>query len=147
MHGYIEYSMNIPLFSFLMMSLYVAFYDGHEIAGWAERIGLRLRRWHVTVRLPIGMQLSPRGVAFLDALDPLKMVAYMPGTEPVWAASRYDGSVVAPSRAIYSRSLGAWVFGWVPGVVRKMMERCIEPSPVEEEEEPVPAQSAGRKRR
>ncbi|MER3495669.1 MAG: hypothetical protein C4320_01910, partial [Armatimonadota bacterium] len=38
LHGFIEYSMNIPLFSFLMMSLYVVWYDGEEISGWYQRL-------------------------------------------------------------------------------------------------------------
>jgi hypothetical protein len=128
MHIYIEYSMNVPLFAFLMVTLYVAFYDGHEIAGWAERWGLRLRRWHVTVRLPKGMELTPRGVAFLDVIDPLKMVAYLPGTGPSWSASRFDGTPIPVSRAIGSRSMGAWVFAWFPGVSKKLDE-LVQPIP------------------
>lgn len=133
MHAYIEYSMNIPLFSFLMIALYLSFYDGNEIAGWAERVGLRLRRWHVTVRLPQGMELTPRGVAFLDVIDPLKVISYLPGTSPSWSAARFDGSQIPPWRAVATRSLGAWAFGWFPGASR-LLDKCIRPVPVEEVE-------------
>lgn len=40
-HLFIEYSMNIPLFSFLMMSTYVAFYEGEEVAAWWDRFKAR----------------------------------------------------------------------------------------------------------
>lgn len=38
LHAYIEYSMNIPLFAFVITSMYVAFYDGEEVAGWFDRL-------------------------------------------------------------------------------------------------------------
>ncbi len=53
LHGYIEYSMNIPLFSFLMMSLYIVWYDGEEVEGWWERLKARVPLLH---RL-----MTPRG--------------------------------------------------------------------------------------
>lgn len=45
MHLFIEYAFNIPLFAFLMMSTYVTFYEGSEIAAWWDRVRARLRRW------------------------------------------------------------------------------------------------------
>ena len=42
LHGFIEWSMNIPLFSFLMMSMYVVWFDGEEIEHWWERTRRRL---------------------------------------------------------------------------------------------------------
>lgn len=44
MHGYIEWSMNIPLFAFGMCSMYIAFYDGNEVAAWWDRMKARFRR-------------------------------------------------------------------------------------------------------
>jgi Vitamin K-dependent gamma-carboxylase len=44
LHLYIDYSMNIPLFSYLMMSMYVAFYEGDEVAAWWDRVKLRFKR-------------------------------------------------------------------------------------------------------
>jgi len=41
LHGGIEYRMNIPLFAFLMCSLYVAFYEGDEVAEWWDRLKTR----------------------------------------------------------------------------------------------------------
>jgi len=37
LHGYIEYSMNIPLFAWLMSTLYLSYYEGDEVAGWFDR--------------------------------------------------------------------------------------------------------------
>jgi hypothetical protein len=37
MHGYIEWTMNIPLFAFLMVASYVAHYDGDEVSRWLKR--------------------------------------------------------------------------------------------------------------
>lgn len=38
LHATIEYSMNIPLFAFTMCSLYIAFYEGEEVAAWWDRL-------------------------------------------------------------------------------------------------------------
>ncbi|MBX3113137.1 MAG: HTTM domain-containing protein [Fimbriimonadaceae bacterium] len=37
MHGYIEYSMNIPLFQWVIVSAYICHYSGEEILGWWNR--------------------------------------------------------------------------------------------------------------
>jgi hypothetical protein len=145
MHSYIEYSMNIPLFSFLMFTMYLSFYEGHEVSGWAERMGLRLRRWHVLIRLPSGMRLTPRAVAFLDSIDPFKMISYLPGDTSQWVANRIDGTPIAVSKAIATRSLGAWIFAWAPGTISKILSKSLEPSPEPEPEPPV--QASTRKRR
>jgi uncharacterized membrane protein YphA (DoxX/SURF4 family) len=128
LHAYIEYSMNIPLFSLLMVSLYVSFYDGEEIAAWAQRLGLRLRMWHVRVYLPRDTQLTFRAVAFLDAIDPLKMVSYYPGDGESWTAARFDGRPIAVAKAVGSRSLGAWVFAWCPSAVTRILARSLRPA-------------------
>lgn len=44
LHGFIEYSMNIPLFGYLMTSLYLSFYEGEEIVGWWERMKARFAK-------------------------------------------------------------------------------------------------------
>lgn len=41
MHLFIEYAMNVPLFSFLMISAYVSFYEGREIQAWWDRVKAR----------------------------------------------------------------------------------------------------------
>lgn len=42
MHGYIEYSFNIPFFATTIVSGYLAFYHGEEVAGWMDRFK---KRW------------------------------------------------------------------------------------------------------
>lgn len=48
-HLFIEYSMNIPLFAFLMLATYVNHYDGEEIAAWWDK---RMARWRAGHRKP-----------------------------------------------------------------------------------------------
>jgi hypothetical protein len=128
MHGYIEYSMNIPLFSYLMCSMYICFYDGEEIAAWAERLGHKLRRWRTIVRFPMGTQLRPQAAAFLDAADPMKLVTYAPSATETWQGERADGRPMPYALASWSRSLGAYVFAWIPGVWNRILRRSLEPA-------------------
>jgi hypothetical protein len=44
MHGYIEWHFNIPVFSYVITSMYIAFYHGDEISGWFQRLGAKLSR-------------------------------------------------------------------------------------------------------
>jgi hypothetical protein len=42
LHASIDYRFNIPLFAQIMVAGYVAFYEGHEVAGWWDRLRARL---------------------------------------------------------------------------------------------------------
>ena len=128
MHGWIEYSMNIPLFSFLMCSMYVCFYDGEEVTAWAKRVGNRLSKWRIHVHFPSGTQLRPSAAAFLDAVDPFKLVSYSPSTTTEWNAERSDGRRVSPSVASGSRSIGSYVFALVPGIWKRLLLSSTEPA-------------------
>lgn len=44
LHGYIEYSMNIPLFGYLMATLYLSFYEGEEVSAWFDRLKSKLAK-------------------------------------------------------------------------------------------------------
>lgn len=57
LHGFIEYSMNIPLFGFVICAFYIAHYEGDEVAAWwhTRRLRDRVLAW----RLKHG--LTPRG--------------------------------------------------------------------------------------
>lgn len=123
MHGYIEYSMNVPLFAFSICSMYICFYDGEEVAAWAQKVGRRMVRLHVTVRVPHA--LSPRSVALLEAVDPFKLVTYLPGES--LSAQDARGRSLDPYRAILSRSVGTWVIAWVPVVVRRLLAAVLRP--------------------
>ncbi|MEI7984608.1 MAG: HTTM domain-containing protein [Armatimonadota bacterium] len=48
LHGYIDYSMNIPLFGYLMATLYLSFYEGEEVAAWFDRLKARFAKKPVT---------------------------------------------------------------------------------------------------
>ena len=41
LHAGIEYRMNIPMFAFTMTATYLVFYEGREVAAWAERLASR----------------------------------------------------------------------------------------------------------
>jgi hypothetical protein len=128
LHGWIEYSMNIPLFGYLMVSMYICFYEGTEIQDWAIRVGRAMKRYAVTVHLPAGMRLDPRGVAFFDAADPFKLVTYTPGSD--------DRISSGDARRSWTHSLGAWTCGWIPGLWRRLLSEAAEPIPDELPEEP-----------
>lgn len=49
LHLYIEYSMNIPLFAFIMMSLYITFFEGEEIASAWEWVKSKAGRKPIEV--------------------------------------------------------------------------------------------------
>jgi hypothetical protein len=138
MHMYIEYSMNIPLFSFLMISAYVCYYDGEEVTAWARRVGQRFRGLAATVRYPLGTQLRPSAAAFFDAVDPLDLVSYEHGTETKWTAERADGKPTSPVFTAWTRSIGSWAFAWIPGVWKQLMEAATEPVDANEPELPAP---------
>jgi hypothetical protein len=140
MHTWIEYSMNIPLFSFVMTCTYVCFFQGEEIQAWATRFGMRLRRAHVIVSLPAGMRLNPTGATFLQSIDPFGLVSYVPGTSSEFRAERLNESAISPTIAIAERSVGGWLFLWFPGVCKKILSRSVEPEPVVEN--PIPRDRA-----
>jgi hypothetical protein len=146
MHGFIEYSMNIPLFSLTICSLYITFYEGEEVTAWAQRIGIRLKRFALTVFLPEQAQLKQNAAAMLVAADPLGMVSYEAGSAPVWQAKDATGRQRNPF--IYSRlrSVGAWVTYPIPGLWRRLLEHSIEPEQ-DEIEQPLPRASKAKARR
>ena len=69
MHGYIEYSMNIPFFALAITSMYICFYDGNEIDQWATRVGMRLKRWGVSICKPVSLAWQPGPLTALQAAD------------------------------------------------------------------------------
>lgn len=127
MHMYIEYSMNIPLFSYLMITSYVCFYEGEEFVALGKRLGARLKRKRVTALYPAGTSLTPAASEFFRAADPLELVTYEPGNEPAWQATNANGKTVAPGWSTWSRSVGAWGFAWIPGLWRRVLERATHP--------------------
>lgn len=139
MHGYIEYSMNIPLFSFTICSLYVTFFEGEEVTAWALQMGQRLRRFAIRVTLPAQTRLRPQAAATLAAMDPFALVSYEPGLDG-WAASDIKGRPRPPFRASRLRSVGGWPTAVVPGLWRRMLQSSVEPV-----EAPTPQPEPARK--
>ena len=138
MHLHIELSMNIPLFSYLMVSTYVCFYDGEEVTAWAKRLGSRLAKCHAKLSLPRNTRLTESGAGFLEAIDPLQLVHYGPGTADTWTAERTTGGNLSVVPSIHLRSIGSWIFGWIPGIWDKILLKAIESVPTGVEAEPEP---------
>jgi hypothetical protein len=44
LHSFIEYSMNIPMFAVVMVSLYLSFYEGEEVEAWWSRLKSRFKK-------------------------------------------------------------------------------------------------------
>jgi hypothetical protein len=133
MHGFIEYSMNIPLFAFLICSGYVSFYEGEEITEFFRRLGKRFSRFAVRVWTPQNRTLRPGPASALNALDPLALVAYTDGDAQSWRARDLQDRELNPVRASWTRSLGAWPVGWIPGVWNRLMNASLdEPRAVQE---------------
>ena len=132
LHGFIEYSMNIPLFSFLMISAYVCHFDGEEVSGYCRRLGERL--WPLMgleVYLPPGLRLSPNGERFLHAVDPFGFVRYLPNAHLReenlgWDAKKDNGKRSNPFRGVAYRAPGAWPFLVVPKLWKRVQLGCVE---------------------
>lgn len=128
MHGYIEYRFNIPLFAFVTTSAYLCFYDGGEIAAWAQRLGQRLRRVQLRVLLPAGLRLAgPKGSAIRN-LDPLGVVRYEEGTGERWEAYTPTGRRREPFSNAWQRSIGALPLALI---WNRLLLRAAEQAPTE----------------
>jgi hypothetical protein len=128
MHGFIEYSMNIPMFSFSICALYVTFFEGDEVTTWAKRMGQRLKKFALKVYLPKGIVFKPGPGAAILATDALDLVSYEQGTGESWAAKDAHDQSKNPFWASRSRSVGAWVIAVVPGLWRRMLEQGVSPA-------------------
>ena len=109
MHLFIEYSMNIPIFAFLMILSYLSFFEGSEIDEWSKQVGEKLAKW--LVKVPIGQAVPQTTVDALGAMDPFDLVEYVESDEE---------PTKGMLRASALRSVGAWCFAWLPGVWRRV---------------------------
>lgn len=140
MHLFIEYSMNIPLFAFVMITSYLSFYEGDEVSGWAKRVGARLKRFSLKVFLPQGRKFREGAGLAIRALDPMGWVDYATGDTPTWTAEDAAGRLRNPFRLSHMRSIAAWPFALIPGLWRRILTSALEPKidaarPAKEESE------------
>jgi hypothetical protein len=110
MHLFIEYSMNIPLFAFLMITSYINFFDGEELENWAKQLSERWAKIRVVV--PVSPSLSTGQMDALNAMNVLNLVEFRPAPEPPSAAEVRASAIRCP---------GAWAIAWMPGVWRSWL--------------------------
>lgn len=108
LHAGIEYQYNIPLFAWIMVATYLAFYEGDEVTEWAGRLGKRFARFKARLLAPAGAAWRPGPVASLEAMDALGLVEYTGGDGPNLTSEPPRN----PAWVSWSRSLGAWPFFW-----------------------------------
>ncbi|MBC8063653.1 MAG: HTTM domain-containing protein [Chlorobia bacterium] len=126
MHAFIEYSMNIPLFAFVICSCYPAFFEGEEVTEWFRRLGERFSKFRARVWTPAGKAMRPGAASAIQAMDPLGLVAYTDGGGTDWEARNAKDEVISPVKASWTRSLGAWPVGWIPGIWRRILDASLE---------------------
>ncbi len=118
LHASLEYSLNIPLFQFLVTAPYICFYAGDEVTGFFRRLGgNRFSRFKVNVPLPAGMKLAPGPANFFAAVDPFGLVTYVPGDSPELSHAAIKKS--------WTHSLGAWTVGWIPQLWRRLLSKAL----------------------
>lgn len=96
LHAIIEWRFNIPMFAFVIVSLYICHYEGHEVKAWAERLSQRFSRFRVNVAAPEGRKWREAPARALTALG-------------LFGTVEYGGSGNAKPAAAWARSPGAWL--------------------------------------
>ena len=127
LHAGIEYRFNIPLFSFVMCSTYLAFFDGEEYSAFAKKVGQKWKSARLLVLTPRGTGLSPRGRVVLNALDVFKLLEFETGESDQWVARNSRGPVKNPLLAALMRCPGAWALLVAPGLWKRLMSKTLTP--------------------
>ncbi len=129
LHAGIEYRFNIPLFGWIMVSTYVAFYSGEEVAAWWRRLAARAPGRKVVALSSKGLAWQPGPLRALQALDAFDKVEYRRGETPGMSAQTEDGAPADLARATLARSPGAWALWLVPPLwARLLRDACGQPN-------------------
>jgi len=126
LHGGIEYTMNVPLFGYILVSTYICFFDGEEVSAWFKGVGERFKSLRITVHIPEGHTLAPNSIAVLSALDPLGLVEYLPGSKSGFEVTRANGVPVRGVWIVATRSMGAWPILGIPWIWNRFLTRALE---------------------
>ncbi|MCW5936941.1 MAG: HTTM domain-containing protein [Fimbriimonadaceae bacterium] len=142
LHGFIEYRFNIPLFSFIMTSTYVAFYRGEEVSAWWNRLTERFQGRRLRLLAPHGADWSPNPLRALKALDAFRQIEFETGQEPALEARTAAGRPVSPVLASLARCPGAWALWlWVPAW-RRVLNAALQSRAMSAEAAVQPIQEA-----
>jgi hypothetical protein len=109
LHVSIEYRFNIPLFGWVMVSTYTAFFSGEEVTAWAKRLGAKWRQWRLEAVYPETPGADPARLRAIQASDAFGLVTFSPGHVRVWSVAGPDGPEErAASSRLLSRCVGLW---------------------------------------
>ncbi|MBS1724576.1 MAG: HTTM domain-containing protein [Armatimonadetes bacterium] len=125
LHAGIEYRFNIPMFSFIMVSTYLAFYEGAEVSSWAKRTGQQWKRLLLQVTLPAGRDFDPQRGAVVKAVDAFSLIDYRQGAEPGWKARTALDEERQVTLATLLRSPGAWPLLLTPTLWKRILEGSL----------------------
>ncbi len=128
LHAGIEYSMNIPLFAFIICAGYISHYEGAEVTDWAKRVGDRLAKRRLLLHWPKSLVPRPGPLSALKATDPFGLLEVGPGEGDHWEATLPDGRSRPRFAASGARCVGAWPVAWIPGVWRRLWNAAFEPA-------------------
>ena len=125
LHAYIDWSMNIPLFAFLMVACYINFYDGEEVSGFVELLGKRLANWRWTLQVPAGYQLTERAKTLLHVADPMRLATISQSGTSL-AAVGADGTSIPLTKALVRGNPALLPF-LIQKSVQEFLSNAIEP--------------------
>ncbi|MCW5940118.1 MAG: HTTM domain-containing protein [Fimbriimonadaceae bacterium] len=109
LHASIEYRFNIPLFGWVMVSTYSAFFSGEEVTAWAKTLGAKWRRWRLEAVYPDSPGADPAKLRAVQAADAFGLVTFTPGNVRAWSVAGPTGpeeGAVKPR--LLSRCVGFW---------------------------------------
>ncbi len=126
LHLFIEYTMNIPLFAFIMIATYLSFFEGEEMSSWAKRVGQRFKDRRIKLLAPFGREYKEGPKNTLDALDPFDLVELSQSQEGNdWQTEGKTGKSSSLIGAL-ARCFGAWPLALVPGMWRRLLNKATE---------------------
>lgn len=139
LHATIEYTMNIPMFSVAICSMYICFYEGEEITAWAARIKFWITRHFPrakrTVRGPEGTTFDLDRLAAIEACHPFADVTYETGDGPGMTMLNGNGQKTFWLDPI-AKPIGGLPFLWKKLVIASLIEK----SNVKKSDEPIKTQ-------
>jgi hypothetical protein len=128
LHSGIEYALNIPLFSMIMITSYINFIYNDWLTVFVAALSKSFRRYRLTVKLPAGASGTDRWWLVIERLDALHLLELQQGTEDtdaqlhVWGKGWESVGPVAMRRILISAP-AFWLIAplfFVPGALHML---------------------------